>query len=146
MIRLRIGLYTRATAPGVCSQCVCVHSVCIHCWVCALWMGKCRTQIPSMGHRTWLYVTSLFFSLHYQECLTLISSRPHSSSTVCCFLTTTRYHKPRWSTSHLDEWKIIWPRLFFPRAAVSVSDLTSTPWMSNLKTNCFGLDLFISDS
>ncbi len=33
--------------------------VCVHCCVCALWMGKCRAQIPSMGHHTWLYVTSL---------------------------------------------------------------------------------------
>ncbi len=29
--------------------------------VCALWMGKCRAQIPSMGHHTWSYVTSYFF-------------------------------------------------------------------------------------
>uniref|UniRef100_A0A671TDB5 Eukaryotic translation initiation factor 4 gamma 3-like n=1 Tax=Sinocyclocheilus anshuiensis TaxID=1608454 RepID=A0A671TDB5_9TELE len=36
------------TAPGVCSRCVCVH-----CCVCALWMGKCRALIPSMGHHTW---------------------------------------------------------------------------------------------
>ncbi len=33
------------TAPGVCSGFV--------------WMGKCRARIPSMGHRTWLYVMSL---------------------------------------------------------------------------------------
>ncbi len=40
---------------------VCVHGVCVcvHCCVCALWMGKCRARIPSMGHHTWLYVTSL---------------------------------------------------------------------------------------
>ncbi len=37
--------------------------VCVHCCVCALWMGKCRARIPSMGHHTWLYVTSLFTSL-----------------------------------------------------------------------------------
>ncbi len=29
---------------------VCVHGVCDHCCVCALWMGKCRARIPSMGH------------------------------------------------------------------------------------------------
>ncbi len=52
----------------VCSMlCVCT-AVCVHCCVCALlcvctWMGKCRAQIPSMGHHTWLYVTSLFFNL-----------------------------------------------------------------------------------
>ncbi len=39
------------TAPGVGSLlCVCT------------WMGKCRAQITSMGHHTWLYVT--FTSLH----------------------------------------------------------------------------------
>ncbi len=27
--------------------------------LCALWMGKCRARIPSMGHHTWPYVTSL---------------------------------------------------------------------------------------
>ncbi len=39
----------------VCSRCVCVHCcVCVHFgWV------KCRAQIPSMGHHTWSYVTSL---------------------------------------------------------------------------------------
>ncbi len=35
------------TAPGVC-VCVC--------------MGKCRARIQSMGHHTWLYVTSLSFT------------------------------------------------------------------------------------
>ncbi len=36
---------------------VCVHGVCVHFgWV------KCRAQIPSMGHHTWLYVTSLSFT------------------------------------------------------------------------------------
>ncbi len=45
------------TAPGVSSRCVCVH-----CCVCALWMGKYRAQIPSMGHHTWSYVTSLTHS------------------------------------------------------------------------------------
>ncbi len=55
-------------APGVCSQCVCVFTaVCVHLgWV------KCRAQIPSMGHHTWPYVTSLSLSIaqlrfaHYQ--------------------------------------------------------------------------------
>ncbi len=48
------------TAPGVCSQCVCVcvfvcSLLCVHFgWV------KCRAQIPSMGHHTWSYVTSHF--------------------------------------------------------------------------------------
>ncbi len=45
------------TAPGVCSQCVCVFTaVCVHLgWV------KCRAwaQIPSMGNHTWPHVTSL---------------------------------------------------------------------------------------
>ncbi len=43
------------TAPGVCSWCVCVFTaVCVHFgWV------KCRAQIPSMGHHTWPYVSSL---------------------------------------------------------------------------------------
>ncbi len=41
----------------VCSRCVCVH-----CCVCALWMGKCRAQIPSVGHHTWPYVKSLSLS------------------------------------------------------------------------------------
>ncbi len=40
---------------GVC-VCVCVFTaVCVHFgWV------KCRAQIPSMGHQTWSYVTSLY--------------------------------------------------------------------------------------
>ncbi len=43
------------TAPGVCSRCVWVFTaVCVHLgWV------KCRARIPSMGHHTWSYVTSL---------------------------------------------------------------------------------------
>ncbi len=44
-------------APGVCSRCVCVRSRCVCVCVCALWMGKCRARIPTMGHHTWLYVT-----------------------------------------------------------------------------------------
>ncbi len=34
------------TALGVSSRCVCT------------WMGKCRARLISMGHHTWLYVTS----------------------------------------------------------------------------------------
>ncbi len=41
------------TAPGVCSWCVC-SLLCV-----CTWTGKCRARIPSMGHHTWLYVTSL---------------------------------------------------------------------------------------
>ncbi len=44
------------SAAGVCSL------LCVHCCVCALWMGKCRARIPSMGHHTWLYVN---FQLSY---------------------------------------------------------------------------------
>ncbi len=33
--------------------------VCVHCCACALWWVKCRALIPSMGHHTWPYVTSL---------------------------------------------------------------------------------------
>ncbi len=33
---------------------VCVQGLCV-----CTWMGKCRARIPSMGHRTWLYVMSL---------------------------------------------------------------------------------------
>ncbi len=42
--------------PGQVSQCV-------HCCVCVHfgWV-KCRAQIPSMGHHTWSYVTSLSLS------------------------------------------------------------------------------------
>ncbi len=36
---------------------VCVHSVFTA--MCALGWVKCRARIPSMGHHTWLYVTSL---------------------------------------------------------------------------------------
>ncbi len=39
---------------------VCVHGVCVFTAVCALWMGKCKALILSMGHHSWLYVTSLF--------------------------------------------------------------------------------------
>ncbi len=45
-----------------CSGCVYMVCVCALLCVCA-WMGKCRARIPSMGHHTWLYVTSL--SLHF---------------------------------------------------------------------------------
>ncbi|MCJ8730019.1 hypothetical protein PDJAM_G00113290, partial [Pangasius djambal] len=51
--------------PGCCSKkgCpllrVCVHGVCVHYCVCAHGWVKCRAQIPSMGHHTWLHVTSL---------------------------------------------------------------------------------------
>ncbi len=43
---------------------VCVHGVCVQCCVCVHfgWV-KCRAQIPSMGHHTWPYVTSLSLSL-----------------------------------------------------------------------------------
>ncbi len=43
----------------VCSLlCVCVHGVCVHFgWV------KCRARIPSMGHHTWLYVTTLSLNI-----------------------------------------------------------------------------------
>ncbi len=47
---------------------VCVHGVCVFTAVCVHfgWV-KCRAQIPSMGHHTWSYVTSLHFFklLHY---------------------------------------------------------------------------------
>ncbi len=57
------------TAPGVCSQCVCFHC-CVHLgWV------KCWALIPSMGHHTWSYVTSLF---HYKRTPhTQLSFGPH---------------------------------------------------------------------
>ncbi len=45
------------TAPGVCSRCVCMcgfTAVCVQ-----FGWDKCRAQIPSMGHHTWPYVTSL---------------------------------------------------------------------------------------
>ncbi len=40
---------------------VCVHGVCVFTavYVHFGWV-KCRAQIPSMGHHTWPYVTSLF--------------------------------------------------------------------------------------
>ncbi len=41
------------TAPGVCSRCVFTAVCVIFGWV------KCRARIPSMGHHTWPYVTSL---------------------------------------------------------------------------------------
>uniref|UniRef100_A0A673K5Y5 Matrix metalloproteinase-19-like n=1 Tax=Sinocyclocheilus rhinocerous TaxID=307959 RepID=A0A673K5Y5_9TELE len=43
--------------PTVCSRCMCVFTT--HCCVCALGRVKCRAQIASMGHHTWLHVTSL---------------------------------------------------------------------------------------
>ncbi len=50
------------TVPGVCSRCVCVcvFTVCVFTAVCVHfgWV-KCRAQVPSMGHHTWSYVTSL---------------------------------------------------------------------------------------
>ncbi len=46
---------------------VCVHGVCVFTAVCVhLGWVKCRARIPSMGHHSWLYVTSLHFtSLHF---------------------------------------------------------------------------------
>uniref|UniRef100_A0A8C1TK71 Golgi associated, gamma adaptin ear containing, ARF binding protein 3a n=1 Tax=Cyprinus carpio TaxID=7962 RepID=A0A8C1TK71_CYPCA len=45
--------------PGVCSWCVSVHC-CVHFgWV------KCRARILSMGHHTWLYVTSLYGAISW---------------------------------------------------------------------------------
>ena len=49
-----------------CSGCVFTVCVCVHCSVCVHfgWV-KCRARILSMGHHTWLNVTSLHFtSLH----------------------------------------------------------------------------------
>uniref|UniRef100_A0A9J8D7B5 DENN domain containing 4B n=1 Tax=Cyprinus carpio carpio TaxID=630221 RepID=A0A9J8D7B5_CYPCA len=45
-----------------CSGCVFTVCVCVHCSVCVHfgWV-KCRALILSMGHHTWLNVTSLFF-------------------------------------------------------------------------------------
>ncbi len=44
---------------------VCVHGVCRLIAVCVhLGWVKCRAQIPSMGHHTWSYVTSLSLSLN----------------------------------------------------------------------------------
>ncbi len=50
--------------PGRCSINDCpLLRVCVHCCVCALCMGKCRAQIPSMGYHVWLYVTFTLFCL-----------------------------------------------------------------------------------
>ncbi len=45
---------------------VCVHGVCVFTAVCVHfgWV-KCRARIPSMGHHTWPYVTSLSLSLSF---------------------------------------------------------------------------------
>ncbi len=44
---------------------VCVHGVCVFTAVCVHvgWVN-CRAQIPSMGHHTWPYVTSLSLNQH----------------------------------------------------------------------------------
>ncbi len=47
------------TAPGVCSWCV-FTAVCVH-----LGWDKCRAQIPSIGHHSWPYVTSLSHLLQH---------------------------------------------------------------------------------
>ena len=50
-----------------CSGCVFTVCVCVHCSVCVHfgWV-KCRAQILSMGHHTWLNVTSLsLFHFHF---------------------------------------------------------------------------------
>ncbi len=49
---------------------VCVHGVCVFSAVCVHfgWV-KCRAQIPSMGHHTWSYVTSLSSSLLLSQIL-----------------------------------------------------------------------------
>ncbi len=50
---------------------VCVHSVCVFTAVCVhLGWDKCRAQIPSMGHHTWSYVTSLSLSFSFYRVFT----------------------------------------------------------------------------
>ncbi len=56
---------------------VCVHGVCVFTAVCVCvhfgWVN-CRAQIPSMGHHTWPYVTSLSlldFNLQMSKCSTI---------------------------------------------------------------------------
>ncbi len=51
---------------------VCVHGVCVCVFtaVCVHFgWDKCRAQIPSMGHHTWPYVTSLSLSLITNHCM-----------------------------------------------------------------------------
>ncbi len=67
--QILISLIKMQLLPGRCSinGCpllrVCVQGVCVFTAVCAHfgWV-KCRAQIPSMGHHTWLYVMSLSLS------------------------------------------------------------------------------------
>ncbi len=62
-IRLRCSWARHRTpncSPGSKLLQVCVHGVCVHCCVCALWMGKCRARILSMGYHAFFvckYVT-----------------------------------------------------------------------------------------
>ncbi len=45
---------------------VCVHGVCVFTAVCVhLGWDKCRAQIPSIGHHSWPYVTSLSHLLQH---------------------------------------------------------------------------------
>ncbi len=55
---------------------VCVHGVCVFTAVCVhLGWDKCRAQIPSMGHHTWSYVTSLSLSLCGNYCSSILCEK-----------------------------------------------------------------------
>ncbi len=84
------------TAPGVCSRCVCVFTVCVcvHCCVCVHfgWV-KCRAQIPSMGHHTWSYVTSLTGLNLAQVFKRFLAQHTLIDSTIYCQLSL-EYNEP----------------------------------------------------
>ncbi len=66
------------------------HSVCVHYCVCVCvhfgWV-KCRAQIPSMGHHTWPYVTSLhlFFFSHKKYYCSFIKLQLNHWCHMDCF-------------------------------------------------------------
>ena len=70
-----------------CSGCVFTVCVCVHCSVCVHfgWV-KCRARILSMGHHTWLNVTSLHFTSYlpsaFTTCVSVAVNTSHSGMIV----------------------------------------------------------------
>ncbi len=65
---------------------VCVHGVCVFTAVCVCTWVKCRARIPSMGHHTWPYVTSLSLSLFISTIHTARWSRKIARKLPECLL------------------------------------------------------------
>ncbi len=74
-----------------CSRCVC-SLLC----VCTLDVFFCRAQIQSMGHHTWLYVTTLHFTFKKS---TIILSRRYSDNKITLCYVNRSYPNLTWKFS-----------------------------------------------